>query len=222
MNGITKIYLVENCYGEPNKVYIGKTKNSRKKAHENKFGVNIKYTIIDEIDSLYVNDWKPLESYWIEQFINWGFDVLNKNDGGGGPAFQTQEAKMKYKQWWIDNNHDPRTGTKMSSLSKKRISEALKGKPKPEGFGEMMSKVRKGKPKPEGMGDKVSKNRNHKAAALKQQKKVIQLDLDDNIIREWDSINIAAEGTNSNPSTISKVCRGIFNQTNGFKWKFKK
>jgi hypothetical protein len=30
---ITKIYLVENCYGDPNKVYIGKTINSRKKVH---------------------------------------------------------------------------------------------------------------------------------------------------------------------------------------------
>lgn len=27
---MTKIYLVENCYGDSNKVYIGKTKNSRR------------------------------------------------------------------------------------------------------------------------------------------------------------------------------------------------
>jgi len=220
MNKITKIYLVENCYGDPNKIYIGKTKNSRKRAHESKLGINIKYTIIDEINSLDVVDWKPLESYWIEQFRNWGFDVLNKNEGGGGPIFQTQEAKMKYKQW--RKGKKPMLGKKQSVLTRKRKSQALKGKPKPEGFGEMMRYVRQGVPKPKGMGDKVSKNRNHKAAALKQQKKVIQLDLDGNIIKEWDSINIAAEGTNSNPSTISKVCRGIFNQTNGFKWKFKK
>ena len=34
MINITYIYLVENCYGDPNKVYIGKTKNSRKTQHQ--------------------------------------------------------------------------------------------------------------------------------------------------------------------------------------------
>lgn len=89
----TYIYLVTNCYNDPYKVYIGKTKNSRLYKHKRKYGKKIIYTIIDEINSLDKKDWKPLESYWIEQFKQWGFEVLNKNNGGGGPSFLNDEQK---------------------------------------------------------------------------------------------------------------------------------
>ena len=90
---ITRIYLVENCYGDPNKIYIGKTKNSRKNNHKKTYGQNIIYTYIDEIDSLDKKYWKPLEQYWIEQFRQWGFKIMNKNKGGGGSSFWTEEQK---------------------------------------------------------------------------------------------------------------------------------
>lgn len=41
-NKMTYIYLVENCYGDPNKVYIGKTKNSRFLPHKKTYGEKIK------------------------------------------------------------------------------------------------------------------------------------------------------------------------------------
>jgi hypothetical protein len=37
---ITYIYLVENCYDDPTKIYIGKTKTSRKGSHRKKYGSN--------------------------------------------------------------------------------------------------------------------------------------------------------------------------------------
>lgn len=50
----TKIYLVENCYGDSNKVYIGKEKShkssSRKTEHTKNYGENIIFTYIDEVD----------------------------------------------------------------------------------------------------------------------------------------------------------------------------
>jgi hypothetical protein len=96
-NILTRFYLVENCYNIPNAVYIGKTslKYGRKAQHIKKFGPQILYTYIDEINSLDKNIWKPLETYWIHQFKQWGFDVLNKNEGGGGPQFLTEESKQK-------------------------------------------------------------------------------------------------------------------------------
>jgi hypothetical protein len=45
--------------------------------------------------------------------------------------------------------------------------------------------------------------------------------LNENFIAEYPNTMIAAEKTGSNSSTISKVCRGIFSQTNGFIWKYK-
>jgi hypothetical protein len=101
MKTSTKIYLVENCYGDSNKVYIGKTINpeNREKNHKRNFGKNIEYTVIDEVDSLSSKFWKPLETYWIHQFKCWGFDVLNiQNDGGSGVDFHTLESKNKIKK----------------------------------------------------------------------------------------------------------------------------
>lgn len=112
---ITYIYLVTNCYNDCNKVYIGKTKNTRKNNHKCTFGLNITYDYIDEINSLHREDWKPLESYWIEQFKAWGFEVMNKNKGGGGPIKYSEEALEKMR------------------------------KPKPIGFSEKISRANSGK-----------------------------------------------------------------------------
>jgi len=94
---ITKIYLITNCYGDPNKVYIGKTKKKygRKGSHKKRFGKEIIYTYIDELNSIESKDWKPLECYWISQFKEWGFEIMNKNEGGNGADFQTKESNEK-------------------------------------------------------------------------------------------------------------------------------
>lgn len=78
MINITYIYLVENCYGDSNKVYIGKEKFpkvgkvTRKYNHKKTYGDQIMSTNIDHVDSLLRKDWKPLECFWIEQFRQWG------------------------------------------------------------------------------------------------------------------------------------------------------
>jgi hypothetical protein len=126
----TKIYLVENCYNNPSWVYIGKTKNCRKNDHKQKFGKEIIYTIIDYINSDDKKDWTPIESYWIEQFKVWGFNVLNQNTGGGGPAYRNQE--------FINNQIKRQTGHKQSIETCLKRSESTKGKPKPEGFSEKL------------------------------------------------------------------------------------
>lgn len=178
------------------------------------YGEQIIYSYIDEIDSLNRSDWKPLESYWIDQFRQWGFEIMNKNKGGNGPEFHNLDTKAKMSKFKIGKKHSITHSNKGKPNFKLR-------KPKPKGFGEMMKQVRQGVPKPKGMGEKVSKNRNHKKVAENQQKIVLQYDLNGNFVKEWASINLAAEGTNSNASSISKVCRGIFKKTNNFIWKFK-
>ncbi len=83
---MTYIYLIENCYGDIDKFYIGKTINpkSRKEKHKKKYGKDILFTIIDEISSTSSKDWKPLEIFWIKYFKFLGFNLLNQNNGGGG------------------------------------------------------------------------------------------------------------------------------------------
>ena len=97
----TYIYLIENIEPNTPKIYIGKTKesnlNNRKYTHRTNYGKQISFTIIDETDPLKHKDWKILESFWIEQFKQWGFDLINKNKGGGGPEYFTDDIKVKLR-----------------------------------------------------------------------------------------------------------------------------
>jgi len=84
-------------------VYIGKSKEdciiSRKSKHKKRWGDNITLIIIDEIEGVDKQIWKPLESYWINQYKNWGFNIENKNEGGNGKhATKTVEWKKEYNK----------------------------------------------------------------------------------------------------------------------------
>lgn len=196
-------------------IYVGYTNNPkhREYSHRQKYG-DIRMILIDEVEEY---NKKQLEIFYIELFKSWGFNLMNKNEGGGGPKNHTQESINKIK------NNRPKPKLRSSTWdekSRKRQSEALKGKPKPDGFGDMMRQVRIGKPKPKEMSIKLSLSLKGKPKKGSY-KPVVQYDLEGNLIKEWLSINHAANGTNSNASTISKVCRGIFKQTKGYNWKYK-
>jgi len=167
MEKITKIYLVTNCFGDPNKVYIGKTKNSRKKEHKSTYGNQIEYDYIDQVNSLDSKIWRPIETYWIQQFKAWGFEVLNsQKEGGSGVEFHTEEAKLKISK--------AKKGHKYSIEHNEKISKALKGKTRTEEQKLKMSKSHLGKhkhteesklkiknsligrPKPKGTGAKIA------------------------------------------------------------------
>jgi hypothetical protein len=60
-----------------------------------------------------------------------------------------------------------------------------------------------------------------KGSLSPQSKRILQFDLFGNFIREYENIRIAAEMTNSNPTSISKVAKGYMRQTNSFIWKYK-
>jgi hypothetical protein len=194
----TKIYLVTNINNNPTKAYIGKTKNSREYNHKKTFGNNIKYNIIDEVGSLNRDQWEPLETKWIQHYINLGYDVVNKRKkGGSGPEYHTDESKQKQ-------------------------SEKMKGRSKPEGFGNLLSTLKKGKPnlknkiKPSDFGNKlrkkhqggenISKAKKGKSSGKKgktygalkdsylkninRKKIVLQIDpITNSIIKEWESRN---------------------------------
>ncbi len=211
----TKIYLVTNCYGDPNKVYIGKTKNNRYKDHKKKYGFSIMYIIIDKIESLDRKDWEPLETYWIQQYKMLGFDVLNKRKkGGSGPEFQTNETKKKI------------------SNSTKGKNTWRKGKPSPNSGG-------KGKPKPNAGNRNWSiEHLNKIKLAAKNKNKnfyknndwiksqcvpIIQYDLNNNVMKEWISIKQASETLSINRFSISQCLSPKINQktAGGFVWKYK-
>lgn len=103
---MTYIYLVEKCYGDDTKVYIGKSVNpqSRKNQHLKKYGREIVFNNIDKISSFNSKDWKPLETFWINYFKFLGFEVLNQNEGGGGSSKWDEDQKNNRKGKGIGSN----------------------------------------------------------------------------------------------------------------------
>ena len=92
--------------------YVGKTINPDLRIinHKKKRGQNISLILIDEImgDK---TQWIPIESYWIEQYRQWGFELENKNKGGSGrdsiytrdEFFRNQRESQKK---WVQNNKE--------------------------------------------------------------------------------------------------------------------
>lgn len=136
MINITYIYLVENIDNNPHKVYIGKTKKPRVRelSHRRKFGLDITYNIIDQIESTDKRIWAPIETIWIQTFKNWGFHVVNKNKGGGGVSIHSDETLQKLRK---PKPPGFRVGIKHNNHSKM-----------PEWYGEFISKINKGRVSP--------------------------------------------------------------------------
>lgn len=207
MKKITKIYLVENCYGDPNKVYIGKTINSRESNHKKTYGNYIKYTFIDEINSFFRKDWEPLETYWIEQFKAWGFEIVNKRKKGGmGPEFLSRESRNKKSKSMLGKTHSKETCLKMS-LSK--IG-------KPLNHGDILSKSKKEK----SINLTLTPQHKHKLKEIKSIP-IIQYDMNNSFIKEWPSTQEAATFYNIQKGHICNALNGRSKSSNGFIWKYK-
>lgn len=213
MINTTKIYLVEKCFGDCNKVYIGKTKSTRENNHKLKYGDNISYTIIDEINSLDSKEWKPLESFWINYFKFLGFEVQNKNDGGGGLNEVSTETRTKMSQSALG---------KVKSLEhRQNLSNSLLGKSKsPQHLLNIKNSNRVIKHNNE-TREKISKSKLGKE--IKTSTPVIQYNLKGEFIREWSKISHALKYLNKvkDNGDISSVCKGKQKTAFGYIWKYK-
>jgi hypothetical protein len=229
---ITKIYLVTNCYNDPNKVYIGKTKNNRENDHKITYGDQIEYTYIDEVYSLDKNDWEPLESYWIEQFRQWGFKIMNKRKkGGSGPSFQTPESRLKLSQSLKGIKHKPHK--KHNHTNKNSLKSYPKGiKHHLYGIKQSPEHIKKRTSERPNVGYKIGlkqknipKHTDEFKNKLKniRSNKVIQYDLNGKFIKIWSSSKEAAKFLkNKNTGCdIINCIHGKQKTAYGFIWKLK-
>jgi hypothetical protein len=130
---LTKIYYLHKGDNVP--FYIGKfNKKSRLNSHQLKFGRNIQLEIIDEV---HISEWKFWERWYILLFKYWGFELENKNKGGGGPTYQSNVTKDKISKTISKNKT---RGLKISKANKGRISP-MKGKTQNQKWKENMSKI---------------------------------------------------------------------------------
>jgi hypothetical protein len=71
-----------------------------------KYGKNIDFFELEEIKGTDSKNWKWLETYWIQQFIQWGFDIQNLQKlGGSGVDFHSIETRNTIKYSKSINHH---------------------------------------------------------------------------------------------------------------------
>ena len=190
----TKIYYLHR--GDSIPFYVGKSRRhlERFENHKQTFGSNIKMEVISE-----VKNWRRWEKYYIKKYRDLGYQLENRNEGGGGADIVSQETRNKI------SNHPTRG---------KQISKANKGK---------MSPLKGTKFSKEHIA-KIKANRGHLKGRPNtwQSKAVLQYDLEENFIREFVSQK-EAQYIMGKPKSdgVGAVCRGEQKTAYGYKWKFK-
>lgn len=190
----TKIYYLHK--GDKIPFYVGKTRHplERLANHKQIFGSNIEMEIISE-----VKNWKHWEKYYIKKYKDLGYQLENRNEGGGGAVIVSQETRDKISNY-------PGRG--------KRISKALKGKMSPI-KGNKLSEEHKAK-------IKATRGFLKDRRITWLSNPVFQYDLDGNFIKEFASQKEAQYIMGKpNSDGIGACCRGKQKTAYGYKWKFK-
>jgi group I intron endonuclease len=234
------IYITENLIN--GKKYIGKdSKNNSNylgsgrmlleaiKIHGRE---NFKKTIIE-----YCNNNEDLsirESFWIKKY-----NALESNDfynlvdfSAGWNLEKLGKDKYDYISKKISNSliNQPKPWLYQDQSRKDKLRKANKGKSKPKGFGESISKIKLSQNiiMTQETKDKISKAKlNHpcfKTESFKEKhyKPITQTDKKGNIIKEFKSIEEAANSNDKfKRSNISCCLTGFSKSAYGYKWVYK-
>jgi len=209
MINTTKIYYLHR--GDNIPFYIGKTINLKTRLTKHNQVLGFK-SFIEVIDEVLTSEYKFWEKHYISLYKSWGFKLENKNKGGGGCVFHTEETKIKM----CGKKHTKEACQKMSlskkgrPLSKEHIIKLKEGhknrfKDKP--------KSDKGKPKHTQEGKQSIRE--------KLWQPILQFDKQGNFIKEWPSTNHAAEFYNVTGTAITMNLKNRNKATCGFIWKYK-
>jgi len=211
--------------------YVGKTKNSpKKREREHKNKLQNKNIILETLDEVPNQEWKFWEKYYISLFKSWGFKLINKNNGGGGSTFRSEEMKNKLSQ--------QRKGKKPINIEKSILQFDLEGNFikkwvsytqaynifKNQGI----SKAARGEHLQasnyiwcyekdythEFILDKINKIKNSTIP-------VLQFDANMNLINEYSSIQSASKSLNKKSAAICECCKKKRKTAYGFIWKYK-
>jgi hypothetical protein len=203
-----KIYYLH--LGDNIPFYVGKTKDSLNVRLKNHRRVKKLECFIEEIESVENKNWKFWESYWIEQFKSWGFNLTNKNNGGGGLNKHSPISRSKL----IDSLKK----VKRTEEWRKNLSLSLMGKKKnmPSNYGEIISNAKKGIPNPK--LKKVRLGKPHPKSSYV----ILCFNLNGDFIKEYPSSKEAGKDINKHPQSIRDAASGIQKTAYGFIWKYKK
>jgi group I intron endonuclease len=219
---IIGIYRITSPTG---KVYIGQSVNIdiRKRAYINGHCV--------DQPSIY----RSIQKYGWDNHIyeiieNCSLDQLNERELYW-KQYELDKVKGDWSKVLFCKLHD-NGGGNLSDITKQKISNATKGKPKPSFTVEHKNKIsnaKKGWIITQEHRDKISKaNQGNKQLSLAIQQRVnkiikpiIQYTIDGKFIKEWDSIISASISLNINDGNICSNLKGNYKTAGGFVWKYK-
>ena len=194
-----------------NKHHSSKLQRAWNKYEEDEF----KFDIIEEIDDVLLNE---REKYWI-QYYNSYENGYNETRGGqecGHEALEKRVYCYNFDGEYLNLNFpSTRETSRQLQIDQTLVFNICNGTRNKKSA---TSKV-------DGKVYRFSYELKDKLPPVvynKGQKKIVQLDLNDNIIREWDSIADANEAIygNRKASGISKVLSRGSGTAGGYKWKY--
>ena len=198
--------------------------------------------LINELELVDESNWIEREKYWIEQLKQWGFKLVNTTIGGEG-ILLTKEIIKKRSETKIQNNSE----TKKEIIEKYQIQnkeniwfavricpickESIKYESNKKSS--LFANLRRAEREQRSCNSCKSKGiKNYfygkklNDGKIKQERygtKILQFDLDNNLINEFNSIREASEKTGIDRKSISNCSKGIksYNTTGGYKFKRK-
>lgn len=225
-----KIYLLEK---NNIPIYVGKTINSlnrRLNQHKKTFGKDIVILLVDECN---VYDWRFWEEYYISLFKSWGFTLKNKNNGGCGPVYYSLEERKKFEKPKINKLNYSQTHLKIKTyqydlkgnLIKEwnSVIEAAKFFNRNHGMDIINCCSNKQKTAYGFIWRKNLEKINIDELNLGKRKRniILQFDLKDNLIKEWNTITEAALYLKVSGVSITHNLKGKQKTAYGYKWKYK-
>jgi hypothetical protein len=222
--------------------YIGKSNNPqsryRKHLQDSKKKISYKdkwiYSLLENnnkpelliIDEVEEYDWEKWEKFYISYYKFIGCKLTNISEGGENPPSHLGRKKTKEE---IEKLRVSNLGKKRSIETRKRISEAKKGKPilhlnngKKRSLSHRKNisfslkgriSPNKGKKYTDEYKKKLSKAHSH------EKKEIVQLTLNGEFIKIWESISEAKKAFKNNH--IGECCNGKIKSAAGHIWKFK-
>ena len=173
-----------------------------------KYGIeNFTYEILEECE---INELNDKEKYWIEQLHSYVLEGgYNLTKGGNNFLrdfyYFTSEELLHY---WNDEHLTVTAIYKKYGSTGQRIREQLiELGISPEEIEQRTYEKRK---------EVVQKG------IPKRQKKINQYDLNDNFIKQYDSLSEAANAVNGSKGNISSVANGKWKTAYGYKWEYVK
>lgn len=169
--------------------------------------------IIDEVKEI---EWQFWEMHYISLYRSWGFDLTNHSLGGFGSISVSITTRAKMSLSKIGITWEDRFGEEVALKMRCKASDLRKGVSKTSDAIQKM----KANHSYWSLGTKQSQEHINKRV-VKYSKQIVQKDLENNFIKEWQSAHQAARELNITQSNIVSCLKKKTKKANGYKWEYK-